>query len=150
MKKLFVPAALVAALLSATVLPSCKKSDDGGQSRAAMLVGDWNAYQTGVDSNNNGTWDANERTDVSITGDEGTLTLKSDGTGSANSNFGGTPVSLPVKWSLQNGDKDLRMIITFMGDDTTLLNIVTLTSSDMELRNMDDQPVSYTSFKKKS
>jgi hypothetical protein len=149
MKKLFIPAALAAALLSATVLPSCKKSDDnGGENRAAMIVGTWTAYQTGEDTNGNGSWDADERVDV--TGDEtGTATFNADGSGSANITISGTPLSIPLKWNLQNSDNDFRVILnTPFGSDTSVQNIVKLTSSDFELRDPSTAPPSYTSFKK--
>ena len=114
-----------------------------------MLVGEWNAYQSGVDSNNNGTWDADERVDASVAGEEGSIMFKSDGTGTVTYDFAGTPLSLPLKWNLQNNDQDLRVITTFVGDDTTVMNIVTLNSSDLVTRDMESQPVSYASFKKK-
>ncbi len=147
MKKIFFPAAIAAIALAATVMPSCKKSDSS-PSRGEMLVGTWKTIETGADSNFNGTWDASEHraaTGTSAT----TIQFNSDGNGTTSATLGGFPISLPFLWKLINGDNDLRAITSYAGlVDTSVVNIISLTSTDGIVRNPNVTPPSYAAIKK--
>ncbi|MEO6830884.1 MAG: hypothetical protein ABI378_01560 [Chitinophagaceae bacterium] len=144
MKKILIPVALLLATI--TAVTSCKK-DDSAKSTHDKFIGTWKSYQHGVDSNNNGVWDANEK--ANDTGsDISTLVFKSDGSGSAAGDFGGTPITLPFTWNLQNNNNDLRMITSFIGTDTTIQNIVTITDNSLVLKDPSKSPVAFQSLNK--
>jgi hypothetical protein len=143
MKKLFIPVALV--LASSLLATSCKKKEDD-PSRAQMITGTWKLTQEGEDTNGNGTWEDSERTAAA---DQATATFNADGTGTTSGTVSGIPISFPFNWRLQNNDNDIRIITTILGStDTSVNNIVTVTSSDFVVRDMSASPVSYTAFKK--
>lgn len=144
MKKLLIPVSIL--LAATTALTSCKKDDDG-KSRHDMFVGNWKTYQSGDDANGNGIWDANEKkTDSSGVA---TVTLNTDGSGTAVGNLMGTPITLPLNWSLQNNDNDIRLITTFLGSaDTAVQNIVSIDESTFVLKDPSQNPVFFTSFNK--
>jgi hypothetical protein len=148
MKKSTLTLTALAALLTLSLLPSCKKDDDNGsQSRSQTLVGTWKSAQDGEDDNNNGVWDASERSNVDST-DMTTFTFNSNGTGVV------TPLAFPIpisfNWNLQNNDNDLRIISSFGGSapDTEVVNIVSLTSSEGVFKDASSKPVSFFSLKK--
>ena len=143
MKQLFIPFCMVLALFA-----SCKKSDSGPASRAETIVGTWKSTEAGTDDNGNGTWEASERQplpqDSALS-----LTFMADGSGSVGLSFGGFPVSVPMKWDLQNGDNDLRVLIDYSGiKDTLLQNIVSLSATDAVTRDQSYSPAIYTAYRK--
>ncbi len=151
-RKLFL-VAVIAAMLSVSILPSCKKSDNSTPSRSAMIVGNWKAYQQGTDANGNGTWDADEHTDIvgismsGITVKLGTITLKDDKSGSATATILGSPTTMPLTWSLLNNDNDLQVIVTTMAGPYTLSGtIVSLNESELILRQTSTGAATYMSF----
>lgn len=101
----------------------------------------------GTDTNGNGVWDANERRPLGAD-TVGSMQFHGDGTGSYDLTYAGIPMSVPTKWSLQNGDNDLQLITTFFTVDTTTMNIVVLNGTDLELRNAGQTPASYMGLKK--
>ena len=129
--------------LLAALISSCSKSNDG-PSRAALLQGTWKSVQTGADNNRNGSWDASEHETVAAA-DVLTVIFNADGTG----NESASGLSVPMTWSLQQSDNDLRIIDTAGGKpDTTNLNIVTLNGTDAVMKNQATSPASYTALKK--
>ncbi len=147
MKKHIFKLAAIAAIAAIAVLPSCKKDDDNKtKPRSEMIVGTWKSDQQGEDTNGNGVWDTNERNNFDSS-ESGTFTFNANGSGSIYTED--LPVSIPLAWSLQNGDNDLRVITTFGTEsDTVTLNIVTLTEASLVLKQADETPVNFVSFKK--
>lgn len=145
MKKILIPVALLLAATTAVV--SCKK-DDKAKSRHDMIVGTWKSYQSGVDSNGNGIWDANEKkTDTGS--DIGTSVFNADGSGSVSGDFFGSPLNIPLTWNLQNNDNDFRVIISLFGStDTSVVNIISLDDKTFVTKDPSASPVSFTSLNK--
>lgn len=141
--------AACSAVLAVLALPSCKKDDDKNnntKSRSELIVGTWKTDQQGEDTNNNGVWDSNERQGFDSS-ESGAFTFNANGSGSIMSND--FPVSIPLTWTLQNAEQDMRIITTFGTQaDTLKLNIVSLTESALVLKQADETPVNFVSFKK--
>lgn len=146
MKKLLIPAALVASLMAATVLPSCKK-DENSPSRAELLTGSWKNSEEGDDVNGNGSWDASEHSAVPAA-EVATGKFNADGSGTLTGTVNGVPLSIPFTWNLQNSENDLRIIYDFLGKDTTVQKFVSINSTDMILKDESSSPASFVSFKK--
>jgi outer membrane biogenesis lipoprotein LolB len=147
MKKILIPATMVASLLAVAVLPSCKK-DESDPTRAEQIVGTWKNTEEGSDVNNNNTWDPSERTAVPAA-DQGTFKFNSDGTGQTSGNFGGAPITIDFKWNLQNSENDIRLITSFLGtSDTSVQNIVSFNGTDAVLKDASANPDEYIALKK--
>jgi hypothetical protein len=147
MKKIFIPAALVAVVMAVSLLfPSCKKKDSD-PSRAQLIVGTWKNTEEGDDTNNNGTWDGSEHMAVPAA-DQATLTFQSNGTGTVTDPS--LPVAIPLSWTLLNSDQDLRVVVSsILGQDTIQGNIVTLDASQCILKATDSTNVaSFVKFQK--
>ncbi len=142
MKKLIFPLCLALSFVA------CKKSDSGSGSRSESMVGTWKSTEAGTDDNANGTWEASER--MAIPQDSAAIfVFKSDGSGTVGAAFGGLPISIPMKWDLQNSDNDLRVIVDYFGvSDTLIQNIVSLTATDAVTRDQSYTPAVYTAYKK--
>lgn len=145
MQKIIIPATI--ALLSLSVLPSCKKKSDD-PSRTQLLMGSWKATQQGADDNTNGSWDQSEHHTIS-SDSTGTFTFSNNGSGTLAVTVMGMPFSQPFTWNLMNNDQDLRMIITGFGsNDTTDLNIVTIDASNLILKDASSTPNDYVQLSK--
>jgi len=144
MKKVTV--AIAVAAMAVLSFSSCKKDDDnnGPTGRAAQVVGTWTPTFEGLDDNQNGIWEASEKTPATLAG---TLKFESNGTGSVT--LQGVPFGT-LTWSLMNNDNDLRVIqtLTGFGTDTTYFNIVSLTANEAIVRDTTVTPFEYSQFSK--
>ncbi len=147
MKKHIFTLTALSAVLALAVMPSCKKNDSS-KSRSEMIVGSWQTYQEGEDSNNNGVWDANEHIDLD-SNDKVTFAFNAGGTGTASVSYLPTPVV--TNWSLPNNENDIRIILTIpgMSSDTLSGNIVSFTESEVVIKDASATPVSFLSLKKR-
>ena len=144
MKHTLYKLSIIGAALTIAALQSCKKDDDD-KSRSELLVGTWNGYQTGLDSNNNGTWELSERRNLPSTAN-GQSSFNADGTGRLKGDT--TLAGVPSTWVLSNNDNDLRIIATFpnMLSDTVDFRVVSLSASELILKLTSDSPSTYTSL----
>src|SRR4051794_18961565 len=116
MKKIFIPTALLAAIMATSIFPSCKKKDSE-PTRSQLVVGTWKNTEQGNDVNNNGTWDTSEHHPFTPT-TQFLFTFQAGGTGTASSSA--LPVAVPVTWSLQNNDQDFSVAVNYLGYQQTI------------------------------
>ena len=132
MKKFILASVATLTLLGGLTTTSCKKEEK--ENRKDMLVGTWRLVQEGEDSNGNGKFDADEKTTVNPQ-DSYTVQFNSDGTGNTTAG-----ITLPITWSLQNGDKDLQMTIV---TTSSTLNIVEISNSSLTLKDPTESPAEF-------
>lgn len=148
MNKRFLNAAAAVLLIAAFSATSCKKSDDS-QSRHDILVnGEWNLSKIGDDANNNGVMDANEAVPHDSAGVSASVNFYSDNTYQLDFITNDTIV-FKGNWTLINGDQTIRTIVTNMGpNDTTLLDIHNITSSNLTLLQRGDTTGTWEVFQR--
>lgn len=145
MKRIFIPAALVAAVMAVSVLPSCKKKDSD-PSRSEQVVGTWKNTEEGDDANNNGEWDASEHEAIPMA-EQATFTFQSNGTGTVTDPS--LPIAIPVSWTLLNSDQDFRVVVNYLGtQDTIQGHIISLDGSQCVLKEVSDSTASFVKFQK--
>jgi hypothetical protein len=149
MKKYTFTVAALAAVMTLSLMPSCKKDDDKN-SRSDMMVGTWKPTEEGDDTNKNGVWDTNEHGPIDSSNQLGSsVTFNSGGNGTVN--VAGSTAGLPFSWTLLNNDNDLRIITDFgpvFGKDTAVTNIVSLTGSELITKDTAGGTASFTLAKK--
>ena len=147
MKKLLIPVVLL--LASASALMSCSK-DKSPKNTHERFVGTWKIYQDGEDDNGNGIWDANEKKDyIDFGAGFTTFTFNEDGSGTVLGEGGNKIITDSLTWNLQNANRDIRIITTFVGySDSTVQNIVSITDNILVLKDNTQSPMVFKSFNK--
>jgi hypothetical protein len=142
MKKLFIPAAFLATVMSVALFPSCKKKDSPPPSRSEMIVGSWKNVEEGNDMNSNGEWDLSEHQPAML---QATFTFQNNGTGTAA--VPGSPLAAPFNWSLSNNDSNINVSVSLINYNLQG-TIVSMTSSECIVRENTDTTDYYVRFQK--